>query len=84
MMCSAIPGICASLASLCLSFPALAEPPLTEDVFFAPMPTVLTAIRVRQPLTDVPVAMTVIDRAIIEASTASSVVDLLRSQRQPC
>lgn len=52
--------------------------PLTEADFFAPMPTVLSAARLVQPLSDAPVAMTVIDREMIEASSAISVPELLR------
>jgi iron complex outermembrane receptor protein len=51
---------------------------LTEDDFFAPMPRVLSGARLVQPLSDAPVAMTVIDRALIEASSATSIAELLR------
>ena len=51
---------------------------LTEDDFFTPFPEVLTATRLVQPLADAPVAMTVIDREMIKASSAVHVVDLLR------
>lgn len=51
---------------------------MTEADFFAPLPTVLSATRLVQPLTDAPVAMTVIDREMIDASSAVNVADLLR------
>ncbi|MCB1772641.1 MAG: TonB-dependent receptor [Gammaproteobacteria bacterium] len=51
---------------------------LTEDDFFTPFPEVLTATRLVQRLSDAPVAMTVIDREMIDASSAVHVVDLLR------
>jgi iron complex outermembrane receptor protein len=61
-----------------LATPASGQFALTEADFFAPMPRVLTASRLDQPLTEVPVAMTVIDRDMIEASSALDVVELLR------
>ncbi len=67
-----------SLGLLGLAFPGMAEPPLTEEVFFAPMPIVLTGARLAQPLSEAPIAMTVIDRDLIEASSATDVVELLR------
>ena len=54
------------------------ELPLTEDDFFAAMPTVLSASRLVQPLAEAPVAMTIIDREMIEASSAVDVASLLR------
>lgn len=54
------------------------ELPLTEADFFTQLPNVLTAARLVQPLTEAPVAMTVIDRDMIDASSATNVADLLR------
>lgn len=51
---------------------------LTERDYLADLPVVLSATRLAQPLSDSPVAMTVIDRAMIEASGARSVGDALR------
>lgn len=51
---------------------------LTEDDFFAAFPQVLTATRLVQPLSETPTAMTVIDREMIDASTALNVTELLR------
>lgn len=50
---------------------------LTEEDFFAPLPTVLSAARLSQPLSHAPVAMTVIDREMIEASSAVNIPELL-------
>jgi iron complex outermembrane receptor protein len=80
-------GLALRTTSCCLLGLALAAPvahaddtafTLTEADFFAPFPTVLTATRLVQPLADAPVAMTVIDRELIEASSATSVPELLR------
>ncbi len=49
------------------------EDPLLED-----MPVVLSASRLAQPLNESPVAMTIIDRDMIEASGARSIPDILR------
>jgi len=57
---------------------AAAEEPPSEQEFFAPVPIVLTASRLRQPITEVPVTMTVIDRATIEASGLRSIAEVLR------
>ncbi|MCB1801333.1 MAG: TonB-dependent receptor [Gammaproteobacteria bacterium] len=73
---------CVGLASIAsLPFAAAAvdtEFALTEADFYAPMPTVLSAARLVQPLSDAPVAMTVIDREMIQASSAVDVPGLLR------
>lgn len=50
---------------------------LTDADFFAPLPTVLTATRLVQPLADAPVAMTIIDREMIAASGANHIAQLL-------
>lgn len=52
---------------------ALADQSYTDD-----LPIVLSATRLAQPLSEAPVAMTVIDRAMIEASGARNIPDLLR------
>lgn len=51
---------------------------VTEDEFLASMPIVLTATRISQPVTEVPVSMTVIDREMIEASGFRDLADVLR------
>lgn len=51
---------------------------LSEALFLADLPDVLTATRLAQPLADAPSAITVIDRALIEASGFREIPDLLR------
>jgi len=51
---------------------------LTEDEFFSDIPIVLTASRLVQPLNEVPVAVTVIDREMIEASGFTEISDIFR------
>jgi len=50
----------------------------TEEDFFAEVPSVISATRIRQPLTEVPASVTVIDRDMIEASGAIEVADIFR------
>jgi len=49
-----------------------------ESIFFTEMPTVVSATRIHQSRLEVPVSVTIIDRAMIEASGFNEVVDLLR------
>jgi iron complex outermembrane recepter protein len=49
-----------------------------EDYFLDQVPVVLSATRLAQPQYEAPVAVTVIDRAMIEASGALDIPDLLR------
>lgn len=70
-------GLGAALASLALAAPAGAQE-LSEALFLDELPGVLTASRLAQPLMDAPSAMTVIDRAMIEASGFREIPDLLR------
>lgn len=51
---------------------------LTEEAFFAEVPVVLTASRLAQPADEIPVAVTIIDREMIEASGFTEISDLLR------
>lgn len=51
---------------------------LSEQEFYAPLPVVLTASRLAQPLDDAPAAVTVIDRQIIAASGARNLSELFR------
>jgi iron complex outermembrane recepter protein len=51
---------------------------LTEHDFFADLPVVLSATRLRQPVSEAPAAVTLIDRELIEASGARELVDILR------
>ncbi|MDH5765541.1 MAG: TonB-dependent receptor [Gammaproteobacteria bacterium] len=66
-----------------VSFAALAEPdannlPGSESDFLDELPVVLSATRLSQPLDEAPMAITVIDREMIDASGARTVPDLLR------
>jgi len=51
---------------------------LSVDYFFQDLPVVLSATRLSQPLSDIPAAMTVIDREMIQASGAMNIPDILR------
>lgn len=52
--------------------------PLTENDFFNELPVVLTATRLKQSKKNSPVATTIIDREMIDASGFTDIVDLLR------
>lgn len=54
--------------------PALGE----DDVYFGDLPIVLSATRLSQPVSEAPVAITVIDREMIEASGARELADVFR------
>ncbi|MCW8874761.1 MAG: TonB-dependent receptor [Gammaproteobacteria bacterium] len=49
-----------------------------EQAYLQDLPIVLSATRLSQPLSEVPVAMTVIDREMIRASGARTIPELLR------
>lgn len=49
-----------------------------EDVYFGELPIVLSATRLTQPIAEAPVAVTVIDREMIEASGARELADVFR------
>ncbi|QID16302.1 TonB-dependent receptor [Nitrogeniibacter mangrovi] len=71
----------ALLATLALSTasPSLrAADSFEEDAYFEPLPVVLTASRLPQPLQDAPGAMTVIDRDLIDATGYRNIPRLLR------
>lgn len=51
---------------------------LSEQEFYAPLPVVLTASRLAQPLDDAPAAVTVIDRQMISASGVRNLAELFR------
>lgn len=65
-------------AALLLVRPAHAEPPASEDMFLGELPQVLSATRLRQPLSETPASVTVIDRQMIEASGALDIPSVLR------
>ncbi|RDH84435.1 MAG: hypothetical protein DIZ80_02860 [endosymbiont of Galathealinum brachiosum] len=50
----------------------------TEDMYFEDMPVIISATRLSQPLKESPVATTVIDRQMIDASGAQTIPDILR------
>lgn len=50
----------------------------TESDYLQDLPTVLTGSRLDQPLHDTPVAMSIIDREMIEASGAREIVEVFR------
>ncbi len=62
----------------CSSAQASGHELLTEADYFADQPIVLSVSRLSQPVSEAPAAVTVIDRAMIEASGYRHVVDLLR------
>lgn len=51
---------------------------LAEQDFFAELPVILTATRLPQPVADVPAAVTVIDRQMIEAAGVEDIPSLFR------
>ncbi len=51
---------------------------LSEESFFSDLPVVLSGTRLHQPLADTPMAITVIDREMIEASGARKIYDIFR------
>lgn len=56
----------------------LATDQLTESDFFSDIPIVLSATRLKQSKKNSPIATTIIDREMIEASGFTEIVDLLR------
>lgn len=52
--------------------------PETEEDFTGDIDTVISATRIRQPLTESPSSVTIIDRDMIEASGAIEIADVLR------
>lgn len=56
----------------------LTDSVLTESDFFNEIPVVLTATRLKQSKKNSPIATTIIDREMIEASGFTEIVDLLR------
>jgi iron complex outermembrane recepter protein len=65
------------LVALFLAGPSAAKE-LSETDFLGELPVVLTASRLAQPIQDAPNAISVIDRAMIEASGFRTVPDLFR------
>ncbi|HRH79779.1 MAG TPA: TonB-dependent receptor [Thiobacillaceae bacterium] len=68
----------ACLLATALSAGMAGSADISEKDFFADLPVVLTASRLEQPLMDAPVALTVIDRDMIQASGFRELADLMR------
>lgn len=54
------------------------EPPFSEEAFWEDVPMVMSATRISQTVVDAPLAVTVIDRRMIEASGAREIPELFR------
>ena len=69
-----------SIAAIASSIAVTLSPPLqaNEDDLFFEMPVVLSASRLEQAVTEAPMAVTSIDRQIIEASGARTIPEVLR------
>lgn len=69
------------LFSVCLSGTGIAQAgndAVSEQDYFQDIPLVLSASRLRQPLSETPTATTVIDRAMIKASGFRNIPDVFR------
>ncbi len=76
---SLVYGIALTLSALPFERSAAEEEmPLSEQYFFQEIPIVLSATRLSQQLSDIPAAITVIDKQMIKASGALEIPDLLR------
>ena len=76
-------NLCYFVFPLSITFPVLAQTDSellmgSEDALLEDMPIVLSATRLAQPLNESPVAMTIIDRDMIEATGARTIPDILR------
>jgi len=69
-------GLFCSISSL--SVQAQTPQPLSEEAYWGEVPVVMSATRIAQPVTDAPVAVTVIDRRMIDASGAREIPELFR------
>ncbi len=68
----------AALLPLIAFSPVFAADAPSELDFFQPIPTVSLATRLPGAVLDTPASVTILDRAIIDASTATNIPDLLR------
>ncbi len=64
------------IITLCMA-PSLHANQSADDLFFE-MPVVLSASRLEQPASETPIAVSIIDRQMIEASGARTIPDVLR------
>lgn len=71
-------NVCLPIIFIGLTSPVLAGSDLTEEDILGEIPVVIAATRLPQSITDTPVAITVIDRQMIEASGFIEIPDLLR------
>lgn len=71
-------GLFFVLAPRSASLMAQQSLPLSEDDCWGEVPVVMSAIRIAQPVTDAPVAVTVIDRRMIDASGAREIPEFFR------
>jgi iron complex outermembrane receptor protein len=67
-----------SLSLFCFAMPADADAATESDPLESPIPQVLTPVRLKQPRTEVPASVTVIDRQLIDATGVREVPELLR------
>lgn len=71
-------GVALIIASFTGNSQSADEAPLTEQDFLAEIPVVLSAARLSQPVSQAPVAVSIIDRDMIRASGFRQIADLLR------
>jgi len=73
-------GMVFFLLCLALVGQVMAEgvPPIPEEAYWGEVPVVMSATRMAQPVSDAPVAVTVIDRRMIDASGAREIPELFR------
>ncbi len=73
-------GICllGTASGDALATSTMTRPLLSEEDFLGEMPVVFSATRMAQPLSETPAATTIIDRQMIAASGARSIVDVFR------
>lgn len=68
----------AAIIAVLLAQPACARDESSEENYFQEFPVVLSASRLKQPQSEAPNAMTVIDREMIEASGFRNIADLFK------
>jgi len=67
-----------SMSALTGQVLAQANPPMSEEVYWDEVPVVMSATRMSQSVNEIPVAVTVIDRRMIDASGAREIPELFR------
>lgn len=79
--CDEVLRYCAVLATILLAGKAIAAEQAdvpVEELYFTELPVVLHATRLNQTVEETPASMTIIDREMIEASSATTIQELLR------